>query len=187
MNNLSKECIELLEVDAKVYAEIYDRGNYGSLYKAYLMGQKTALLTPSIYQAAGLIEATPLTDEEIEKEAEMLAEKEYNKQTEKLPSPTSLWLEEKEHYKYWFKIGFAARKMGSGWVSVEDKLYSRGQMMLAFIDGLNTHRDMLNGTIPKEKSELDVWDEVIKRINSETTNGYGNTFLVPSPPKTEVK
>jgi hypothetical protein len=74
MNNLSKECIELLDKEAISYSELMEEegGKRGAALYDYMKGMTKALTTPSIYQAAGLTEATPLTDKELEAEAERL-------------------------------------------------------------------------------------------------------------------
>ena len=127
MKQLSKECMDLIRVHSKYEDDV--------LTNVSVNGMFTALTTSSIYRAAGLIEATLLTDEGDfgNKMYERFKDMTLKKRIDTLTDEEI----EKEARDFYFRktgeviadnsrpdmvIGYvAARKMGSGW-SDEDMI-----------------------------------------------------------------
>jgi hypothetical protein len=178
MKQLSKECIELIERDA--YSYYFNQTNKPfaddsrpELVIAYNEGARTALTTPSIYRAANLIEATPLTDEELEKEAERLYP--FRKDVVDRSYDTLQVNRRAAHIK--------ARKMGSGWVSVEDRLPEEmGDYLVHKKNGLiipmSYHAPFDSG------KRIFQWWGFGKWVNQHSQITHWQPL--PSPPKTEV-
>lgn len=110
---------------------------------------------PSIYKAAGLTEATPLTDEELEKEAERLypfIDSEYRDGSTRTQRQQDV--EYNRSQKVARQAHIKARKMGSsGWVSVEDRLPEDGGCILIYSE----NGGVAEGAWISDKKHFEQW------------------------------
>jgi hypothetical protein len=168
MKPLTKECIDLIQEQVKDVAFI-DNGRYVNT-KDIIFGMRQSLTSPEIYRAAGLTEATTLTDEELEKEAAEL----YPKiGTDRINHSLYNAIQNEKRAAH-----IKARKMGSsGWVSVEDRFPESGQCVLLYSD----ESGVVEGAWSKEIECFDQW-----RWNCICKN-VTHWQPLPSPPKTDNK
>jgi hypothetical protein len=135
--NLSKECNTL------ILAEAWEYSQYEHAVSSFMDGMTKALTTPSIYNAARLTKATPLTDEELEKEAEKLFKSFEIVMNELLPDDDNAGDKEFKMYSIVKELKeLAASKMGSsGWVSVD-----KYNLLLEALKGIEALCDNQNDT-----------------------------------------
>lgn len=195
---LNKEHLESIEKAYRAYCKRTGR-NGGVLISSSIreVAEHLAnyiLTTPSIYKAANLIEATPLTDEELEAEAKMLYPEPIHDEED---IDWEDFVMRKRQCESARAAHIKARKMGTGgWVSVKDRLPEENTTIDVVVrNEYGVYR------IPDcNYSKYASWDNGAKfKTYMHTDNGMNwvditnqviywqhKPLLPSSPPKTEV-